>query len=73
MQILTVFALKKFGNSKLRGCEGIFSLDSPCTGGFFEGSHSLHVLVLWSVFRNSLYLHSVSVTKGGITGAIAKI
>lgn len=40
MQILTVFALKKFGNSKLRGCEGFFSLDSPCTGGFFEGSQS---------------------------------
>lgn len=35
-------------------------------------SHSLHVLMLWSVFRNSLYLHSISVTKGGITGAVVR-
>lgn len=40
MQILTVFALKKFRNSKLKGFEGFFSLDSPGTGGFFEGSQS---------------------------------
>lgn len=40
MQILTVFALKKFGNSKLIGCEGFFSLDSLSTGGLFEGSWS---------------------------------
>lgn len=40
VQMLIIFALSKFGNSKLTGCEGFFNLDSPNTGGLFEGNQS---------------------------------
>lgn len=32
--------MKKFGNSKLTGCGGFFNLNSPNTGGLFEGNQS---------------------------------
>lgn len=38
--MLTIFALKKLGNSNLAGCEGFFNLDSPNAGGLFECNHS---------------------------------
>jgi len=38
--MLTVFALRKLGNSKLADCEGFFSLDSPNAEGLFEGDQS---------------------------------
>lgn len=74
MQILTVFALKKFGNSKLI-VEGFFSLDSPSTGGNFEGKQSFTSCsnAVISFQKQFVSPFSICAQRRGITGGVVKI